>query len=85
MGKFQKFTFNQLNEITSNYGKIDILWLDGGWVRPFHTIDPNVEWQRTIKVEQDIDMDKIGTMAKINRNYHCRPHRSRKMGKLCDP
>lgn len=64
---FKQYTFNQLNEITSNYGKIDILWLDGGWVRPFHTIDPKVEWQRTIKVEQDIDMDKIGTMARKNQ------------------
>jgi alpha-L-fucosidase len=64
---FKNFTFNQLNEITSNYGKIDILWLDGGWVRPFNTIDPKVEWQRTIKVEQDIDMDKIGTMARKNQ------------------
>lgn len=64
---FKNFTFNQLNEITSNYGKIDILWLDGGWVRPFHTIDQNVEWQRTIKVEQDIDMDKIGAMARKNQ------------------
>jgi alpha-L-fucosidase len=65
--RFKSFTFNQLNEITSNYGKIDILWLDGGWVRPFHTIDPNVEWQRTIKVEQDINMDKIGSMARKNQ------------------
>lgn len=65
--KFKTFTFNQLNEITSRYGKIDILWLDGGWVRPFHTIDPKVEWQRTIKVEQDIDMDKIGTMVRRNQ------------------
>jgi len=64
---FKNFTFNQLSEITSNYGKIDILWLDGGWVRPFNTIDPNVEWQRTIKVEQDIDIDKIGTMARKNQ------------------
>ena len=64
---FKKYTFNQLNEITSNYGKIDILWLDGGWVRPFKTIDPTVEWQRTIKVEQDIDMDKIGEMARGNQ------------------
>lgn len=64
---FKNFTFNQLNEITSHYGKIDILWLDGGWVRPFHTIDPKVEWQRTIKVEQDIDMDKIGNTARKNQ------------------
>jgi len=64
---FKRFTFNQLNELTSKYGKVDILWLDGGWVRPFNTIDPKVEWQRTIKVEQDIDMDKIGTMARRNQ------------------
>ncbi|HTH57813.1 MAG TPA: alpha-L-fucosidase [Cyclobacteriaceae bacterium] len=30
---FVTFTQNQLNELTSNYGKLDILWLDGGWVR----------------------------------------------------
>ncbi|ASW73075.1 alpha-L-fucosidase [Chryseobacterium piperi] len=65
--RFKKFTFNQLNEITSQYGKIDILWLDGGWVRPFRTIDPSVEWQKTIKTEQDIDMDKIGMMARKNQ------------------
>lgn len=64
---FKKFTFNQLNELTLKYGKVDVLWLDGGWVRPFNTIDPKVEWQRTIKVEQDIDMDKIGTMARRNQ------------------
>ena len=41
---FKKFTYNQLNEITSNYGNMDILWLDGGWVAP---------------PRQDIDMDNI--------------------------
>ncbi|TJZ60650.1 alpha-L-fucosidase [Sphingobacterium olei] len=66
-GKYKDFTYNQLNELTSNYGKVDILWLDGGWVRPFKTIDPTVEWQRTIKVEQDIDMDRIGKMARQNQ------------------
>ena len=29
---YQNFTENQLNELLSNYGNIDILWLDGGWV-----------------------------------------------------
>ena len=64
---FKKYTFNQLNEITSNYGKIDILWLDGGWVRPFSSIDPNVSWQKNITFDQDIDMDKIGAMARKNQ------------------
>jgi alpha-L-fucosidase len=31
--KFVEFTHNQIMEILSDYGKIDILWLDGGWVR----------------------------------------------------
>ena len=30
---YQEFTENQLNELMSNYGSFDILWLDGGWVK----------------------------------------------------
>lgn len=29
---YRKFTQNQLNELTTAYGNIDILWLDGGWI-----------------------------------------------------
>ncbi len=29
---YQEFTQNQLNELMSNYGSFDILWLDGGWI-----------------------------------------------------
>lgn len=29
---YQTFTQNQLTELTSNYGPVDILWLDGGWI-----------------------------------------------------
>lgn len=65
--EYKTFTYNQINELTSNYGKVDILWLDGGWVRPFNSIDTSVDWQRTIKVEQDIDMDRIGNMARKNQ------------------
>jgi len=64
---FKNYTYNQINELTSEYGKVDILWLDGGWVRPFSTIDQSVDWQRGIKVEQDIDMDRIGGMARKNQ------------------
>lgn len=31
--EFVQFTHNQLKELCTEYGKIDILWLDGGWVR----------------------------------------------------
>lgn len=31
--KFQQFTANQINELMTRYGSIDMLWLDGGWVK----------------------------------------------------
>ncbi len=30
---YRQFCKNQLTELTENYGRFDILWLDGGWVR----------------------------------------------------
>lgn len=32
--QFVQNVHTQMEEICSNYGKIDVLWLDGGWVRP---------------------------------------------------
>ncbi|HBT93169.1 MAG TPA: alpha-L-fucosidase [Chitinophagaceae bacterium] len=64
---FKKFTYNQIEELMSDYGKIDILWLDGGWVRPFSSVDTTVEWQRTIKHNQDIDMGNIARMARTHQ------------------
>lgn len=62
--EFKTFTYNQIKELMSEYGKMDILWLDGGWVRPKSTIDTSVEWQRGIVYDQDIDMPKIAAMAR---------------------
>ncbi len=64
---FKTFTFNQIQELTTNYGSIDILWLDGGWVRPLSSVDTSIEWQRGIRQNQDIDMDKIIAMARKNQ------------------
>ncbi len=61
---FKDFTYTQIKELMSEYGKMDILWLDGGWVRPLSTVDTSVEWQKGIKDDQDIDMKKIATMAR---------------------
>jgi len=61
---YKKFTYNQLKELMSEYGSMDILWLDGGWVRPLSTVDTSVEWQRGIKQDQDIDMPRIAAMAR---------------------
>lgn len=32
--KFVQFTQEQINELLTEYGRIDVLWLDAGWVRP---------------------------------------------------
>jgi len=62
--KFKDFTYNQISELMTGYGKVDILWLDGGWVRPKSSIDTSVEWQRGIQYDQDIDMPKIAAMGR---------------------
>src|SRR6202012_5378865 len=31
---FKDYTYNQIKELMSGYGHMDILWLDGGWVCP---------------------------------------------------
>lgn len=67
--KFKEFTNNQINELTSNYGKIDILWLDGGWVRPLNTVTDEVRsWGARIpEFSQEIDMPKIAQMVRKNQ------------------
>lgn len=62
--KFVDYTHNQINELMSDYGKVDILWLDGGWVRPktdeeiknsLLEVYENSRWARNPQ-SQDIDM-----------------------------
>jgi alpha-L-fucosidase len=65
--QFQDFTYKQIEELMTGYGQVDILWLDGGWVRPFSTIDPNISWQKTIPYDQDIDMARIAAMGRKNQ------------------
>lgn len=64
--KFKEYTYNQIEEIVSgDYGNIDILWLDGGWVRPAREGDEERQG-RNYKGSQDIDMPRI---AKMTRRY----------------
>ncbi|WP_128544709.1 alpha-L-fucosidase [Larkinella soli] len=65
--KYTDFTYNQIQELMTGYGNVDILWLDGGWVRPAGTIDSTVSWQRTIPYSQDIDMARIAGMARSHQ------------------
>lgn len=64
--QFKEYTYNQIKELTHNYGSIDILWLDGGWVRPLETVNEEVKsWGARIpEWSQDIDMPRIAQMAR---------------------
>jgi alpha-L-fucosidase len=72
---FTDFTHNQVLELMSDYGRVDILWLDGGWVRK----RPKEETERTYAemiresktgflkariVDQDIRMDDLVAKAR---------------------
>jgi len=46
---FVSFAHHQVEELMTGYGQIDILWLDGGQVRP---------------PKQDIEMDRLAVMAR---------------------
>ncbi len=65
--KFTDYTHNKLNELVSDYGKVDILWLDGGWVRKktdeevkneLLEIYDGSRWARNSQ-SQDIDMPRL--------------------------
>ncbi|HQZ97243.1 MAG TPA: alpha-L-fucosidase [Pyrinomonadaceae bacterium] len=64
--RFKDFTYNQIDELTTGYGKVDILWLDGGWVRPGMPKDP-VAGSGRVPWPQDIDMPRIAGMARKNQ------------------
>lgn len=64
---FCDFTRTQIGELMSDYGRVDILWLDGGWVRPKATIDPAVDWQKNIPYDQDIGMARLAAEARAKQ------------------
>lgn len=68
--KFVEFTHNQILELMSDYGKMDILWLDGGWVAKTTKSETDAFYKDAIKegpsgfikhriVNQDIKMDEL--------------------------
>ncbi|MBN1270803.1 MAG: alpha-L-fucosidase [Candidatus Aminicenantes bacterium] len=67
--RFVDFTHGQVEELVSNYGPVDILWLDGGWVRPktqeeirAAVCSPDYKFIRIRS--QDIDMPCLARMAR---------------------
>ncbi len=62
--RFKDFSFNQLQELCTDYGKLDVLWLDGGWVRPDSVVNRSESWQKGIPAGQEIDMTRVAKMAR---------------------
>jgi alpha-L-fucosidase len=66
--KFVDFTHNQIMELMTDYGRVDILWLDGGWVRT--KTDEEIREQMlgarfaTRPQSQDIDMPDLVRKAR---------------------
>ncbi len=64
--KFVAFVHGQVDELTSEYGSVDILWLDGGWVNP--TAHPNaIVGGQDVPWPQDIDMPGLAALARKNQ------------------
>jgi alpha-L-fucosidase len=73
--KFTEYTHNQIDELVTDYGKIDILWLDGGWVRKkteeeikneLLEIYEGSRWARNPQ-SQDINMPELVRKARIKQ------------------
>jgi len=65
--RFVDFTHAQINELTTDYGAIDILWLDGGWVRERNTMEDIASGLAGVPWSQNIDMPKMAAMARRNQ------------------
>jgi hypothetical protein len=86
--RFQAFTHAQIEELMTQYGEVDILWLDGGWVRPEGSLtDETRPWLGKNQYVQDIDMPAMATMARKHpaRAPDCGSHRAWRVRKLPHP
>jgi len=76
--KYINFTHNQIMELMSDYGKMDILWLDGGWVAKESKESIENWYSRQLEnsengyikhriISQDIQMDELVKKARTKQ------------------
>jgi alpha-L-fucosidase len=66
--RYVAYTQNQIKEIVADYGKIDILWLDGCWVLPKSKITKSIAEYCQYPHDLDINMSQIAETARsVNR------------------
>ncbi|MBT4410508.1 MAG: alpha-L-fucosidase [Bacteroidetes bacterium] len=61
---FVDYTHKQIDEITTKYGKVDILWLDGCWVMPKSAVTEKVSDFCKYPHDMDLDMKTIADRAR---------------------
>jgi alpha-L-fucosidase len=72
------FTHNQILELLTDYGKVDILWLDGGWVAKESKTQIKNWYEKQLKnvdngylkhriINQDIRMDELVEKARLQQ------------------
>ncbi len=64
--RFVEFTHKQIEEITSQYGRIDLMWLDAGWVNAQDHPDAKA-YGMEVPWAQDIDMPRLAATARRNQ------------------
>jgi alpha-L-fucosidase len=71
--QFVDYTHRQIGELMNNYGKVDILWLDGGWVRKktdedvTETLTEIYEGSRWARNPQSQDIDLPGLVRESRK------------------
>ena len=70
--RYVQFTHAQILELMSDYGKVDILWLDGGWVAPLteeeildYITSPDYKFSRI--QSQDVRMGELVAKARAKQ------------------
>jgi len=77
--KYVDFTHNQIMELMTDYGEVDILWLDGGWVAKESkenmsnwyikkAMDTKSGFLKSTIVNQDIRMDELVLKSPAKNN-----------------
>jgi alpha-L-fucosidase len=64
--RFVRFTHAQVDEITSQYGRVDLLWMDAGWVNADAHPDAKA-YGMAVPWAQDIDMPGLAAIARRNQ------------------
>jgi alpha-L-fucosidase len=70
--KYVNYTHTQIDELMTGYGRVDLLWLDGGWVQPMtheevmkYIMAPDYKFGHI--QSQDINMPELARAARVHQ------------------